>query len=110
MAAGEGKGACIPACTGQGCVYSSMHLAGGVSARGGVCPWGVSAQEVSAQGGCLLEGEAVWGVSAQGVSSQGVSAWRCLPARVPAQGGVCPGWCLPSAEAENHGKLRYIDI
>ena len=77
-------GACIPACTGQGCVYRSMHLAGGVSAwggvcpggvyPGGVCPWGMSAQKVSAQGGCLLKGEAAWGVS-----TQGVSAWGCLP-------------------------------
>ena len=36
------RGRCIPACTGQGCVYPSMHWTGGVCR--GCLPWGVSAQ------------------------------------------------------------------
>ena len=43
------RGVCIPACTGQGVVYPSMHWVG-VSARGG----GVSDQEGSAGGGGCL--------------------------------------------------------
>ena len=49
--------ACIPACTGQGGMYPSMHWAGG-------CLSGGSAQGVSAQ---------------RGVSTQGVSATHPLP-------------------------------
>ena len=55
----------IPACTGQGGAYPSMHWTGGYLPREGVCPG------VSAQGSCL---------------PRGVSAQGCLPRR---------GGCLP---------------
>ena len=86
-------GVYIPAYTGQGGVYPSMHWAGGVC-QGGVCP-----------GGCLPRGMSVQGVSVGGVSVQGVSALGGLARGVSAQGGcvcrgcvpggVCAGGCLP---------------
>ena len=91
----------IPACTGQGGVYPSMHwaegcvsqhaLERGVSARGG---------GLSAHGGrgCLSSGCLPRGVSVQlGVCPDGVSAWGCLPMEgVSARGGVVylGGVCL----------------
>ena len=54
----------IPACTGQGCVYPSMHWAGG-----GVCIPTCSGQGVSARGWCLPGG--------------GVCAGGCITACTP---------------------------
>ena len=71
MAVIGGEG-CIPACTGQGCVYPSMHWAGGVSARG-VSEWG--------GGVCPGEGMSVGG----GVSVQ-EEGGVCIPA-CTGQGG-----------------------
>ena len=84
------SGCHIPACTGHGCVYPSMHMGRGVcipamhwtrgvSAQEGVCPLGVSAQE---------------GVCPFGVSAWGCLPRWCLPGEVSAW-GVCPGGCLP---------------
>ena len=56
----------IPACTGHGGVYPSMHWAGKGCLHRGVCPIGLSALEVSA---CGAGGVSALGVSAQGAMS-----------------------------------------
>ena len=87
------RGACIPACTGQG-VSAQRVSAWGVSAQGGVClgvsAWGVSAQRwlsaqrgVSAQRGCLPRGCLPGGVCPGGVFPGGFLQRGCLPHPLP---------------------------
>ena len=99
------RGACRPACTGQGaCMYPSMHWAGGVLAYGGlpggvhlgaICPGGCL------PGVCLPRGVSAWGVCLPG----GV----CLPRSVSAQGclpwGYLLKWCLSAWECLLEGCL-----
>ena len=95
----------IPACTGQGCVYPSMHWPGGVYPSmhwaGGVSAWGCVPRECipacTGQGVCLPGGCLPKGVSAQGVSTGGV----CLG------GGVCQ-WCLPQCMLGNTPPMNRI--
>ena len=82
---GGGERGCIPACTGQGRLYHSMHWAVG----GGLYPsmhWvgGCVYPSMHWARGCLPGGVCPEGVSVQGVSAQGVTA----------QGGVCLEGCL----------------
>ena len=92
----------IPACTGQGSVYPSMHWAVGE----GVYPsmhWAVGRVCIPActgQWGCVCPGVCL----AKDVSVQEVSAWGCLPRGVSAKVDVClavsergclPRGCLP---------------
>ena len=96
----------IPSCTGQGCVYPSMHWAGGcvsqhalgkgVSAQGGVCPLGVSAW------GVCLGGVCPWWCLSKGVSVQGVSAEGCLPRGVSASS---PERCIPTCNGTDTALL-----
>ena len=51
-----GGDVCIKACTGQGCVYSSMHWAGGCLPRGLSAQEGVCLGDVCLRGGGLLAG------------------------------------------------------
>ena len=118
-----GQYLCIPAYTGQGCVYPSMHCLGvsayGVSAQGG---WGVCPGWV----GCLLRGGWVvsawggWGVCLRGVCLRGVclgvsAKGRCLPRGDFCPGGVCPrgvcsGGCIPvCTEADTPPVDRMTD-
>ena len=97
---------CIPACTGQGFVYPSMHWAGvcvsqHALGRAGL-GWGCVSQHALGRGVCVrgvsvssgggVSREVQGGVCVQGVCmcvSQGCVLGGCV------QGRVCPEECLP---------------
>ena len=86
----------IPACTGQGCVYPSMHWPGGVYPSmhwaGNVSAWGVCAQGVYPSMH-WAGGVSAWGVSTQGGVCPGGVYWGCLPWGRMSASGVCPSAC-----------------